>query len=110
MTKNMQTDDDNAATGAASTPAPTTTVAPADITFSLKLRKTMTAIDSGNCRFVISDSPTNANLDAYVSEWQRRNVDLVVRACEDSYDTALLTAEGRCEIPLSLSRFCQSFY
>lgn len=60
----------------------------------VSLKKFMTTIESGDYRFVISDSPTDANVDAYVAEWKRRNVECVIRACDDTYETTQLTASG----------------
>jgi len=45
-------------------------------------------------KFVIFDAPTDANLDAYLREFKRNNVTHFVRACDPSYSTEKIVADG----------------
>lgn len=45
-------------------------------------------------RFVIFDSPTDANIGTHISELNKYNVDTVVRACEPTYSTAPFKQAG----------------
>jgi len=45
-------------------------------------------------KFLIFDAPTDANLDMYLREFKKHNVTNLVRACEPSYATDKLLAEG----------------
>ncbi|OTF80213.1 tyrosine phosphatase type IVA 1-like protein [Euroglyphus maynei] len=53
-----------------------------------------TEIRNRNLRFLITDKPTDATLNQYVEELQRRNVTDVVRVCEATYSPKRLEQAG----------------
>lgn len=53
-----------------------------------------TIIENGNWRFLIMDSPTDANAHAYVKMLQKKNCLGVVRACDPSYNDSPLKDVG----------------
>jgi len=52
-------------------------------------------------RFLVMDAPNDANLALYIDALKKKNVKVVVRACEPSYATALLAKEGISVVELS---------
>jgi protein tyrosine phosphatase type 4A len=48
----------------------------------------------GALRFLIVDSPSDLNIEAYVKEFKTNNVTDVVRACEPSYRVDRLEKAG----------------
>lgn len=53
-----------------------------------------TVIENGNWKFLIMDSPTDANVTAYIKMLQKKNVVAVVRACDPSYSDEPLKSAG----------------
>lgn len=53
-----------------------------------------TIIENGNWRFLIMDSPTDQNINAYIKMLHKKNVVAVVRACDPSYDEEKLKSSG----------------
>jgi len=51
-------------------------------------------VDYKNSKFLIFDAPTDLNLDLYLKEMKKYNVKHVVRACDPSYSTEKLKANG----------------
>lgn len=51
-------------------------------------------IEFKNMRFLITDRPTDANMDKFVEELKKRNSNDLVRVCEPSYDTDKLHNNG----------------
>ncbi len=45
-------------------------------------------------KFLISDAPTDQNVDLYINEYKKHNVHYIVRACEPSYSTDKLVKGG----------------
>ncbi len=45
-------------------------------------------------RFLIIDSPNDANVESYIREFKKHNVVDVVRACDPSYDREKVEREG----------------
>ncbi|KAJ3134243.1 hypothetical protein HK100_003718 [Physocladia obscura] len=60
----------------------------------LPMNRLMTQITYKHLRFVIFDAPTDSNVSVYADELLRRNVTLVVRACDPTYTAAILEARG----------------
>jgi len=51
-------------------------------------------VEYNDMRFLIMDRPSKANLDKFVEELKKCGVNDVIRVCEPTYDTELLTKEG----------------
>lgn len=47
-------------------------------------------VSRGNHRFLIMDAPTDYNLPAYIEEFKKYNVRVVIRACNPTYSTTPL--------------------
>lgn len=45
-------------------------------------------------RFLITDSPTDINVEAYIREYQAHNVTHLVRTCDPTYNTDRVTSVG----------------
>jgi len=61
----------------------------------MKSRKPEPAeIEFKNMRFLITDRPTDNNMDKYVEELKKHNAKDVVRVCDPTYKTERLLAEG----------------
>jgi len=56
--------------------------------------KRATLIEKEKLRIVITDAPSNFNMEQHLRELLALNVRHVVRACEPSYDTAALVSAG----------------
>mmetsp|Transcript_3231 Transcript_3231/g.5424 ORF Transcript_3231/g.5424 Transcript_3231/m.5424 type:complete len:180 (+) Transcript_3231:731-1270(+) len=56
--------------------------------------KRATVIDKGPLRIVITDAPSNLNMQSHLRELLQLNVKRVARACEPTYDTASLVSSG----------------
>jgi len=59
-----------------------------------KLVNRPTFLETKHSRFLIMDAPTDANLSAYMEVMSKKNVKVIVRACEGTYSTAPLTKAG----------------
>jgi len=59
-----------------------------------KLVNRPTLIDFKHFKFLVMDAPTDQNLSAYIEALKKKNATWVVRACESTYSTAPLLAEG----------------
>ncbi len=53
-----------------------------------------TFVEYANYRFLIMDAPTDAVLPLYLDVLQKRHVKCIVRACESTYATEILTRAG----------------
>ena len=51
-------------------------------------------IEYHNYKFMITDSPTNNNLDRYLQEYQAHNVSIIVRLCDSYYDSSIIKKAG----------------
>jgi len=61
----------------------------------MKSRKPEPAvIEFKNMRFLITDRPTDANMDRFVEELKKHNAKDVVRVCDPTYKVDRLKAEG----------------
>ena len=47
-------------------------------------------IEYHNYTFMITDSPTDNNLDTYLQHYQTHNVSTIVRLCESYYDSSII--------------------
>lgn len=72
----------------------TSTVASTNVTNVTSVISNPTIIENGNWKFLIMDSPTNQNVQAYVKMLQKKNVVAVVRACDPSYSDEPLKTAG----------------
>lgn len=62
---------------------------------NMKVRKPAPAeIVFKNMRFLITDRPTDSNMDRYIEELRRHNAKDVVRVCEPTYKIEQLRQEG----------------
>jgi len=68
---------------------------------STKLVNRPTFLENKNSRFLIMDAPTDANLPAYMEVMSKKNVKVLVRACEGTYSTLPLTKAGIKVVELS---------
>jgi len=68
---------------------------------SSKLVNRPTFLENKNSRFLIMDAPTDANLPVYMEVMSKKNVRIVVRACEGTYSTAPLVKAGIKVVELS---------
>jgi len=51
-------------------------------------------VEYKNCKFLICDAPTDANLELYIKEFKSYDVKHLVRACDPSYSVEKLFKEG----------------
>jgi len=51
-------------------------------------------IENRNQRFLILDAPTDDNINSYIEVLQKKNVSIVVRACEPTYSPQPIKAAG----------------
>ena len=58
-------------------------------------------IEYHNYTFMITDSPTDNNLDTYLQHYQTHNVSTIVRLCESYYDSSIIEKAGIDIIDLS---------
>ena len=58
-------------------------------------------IEYHNYKFMITDSPTDNNLDTYLQHYQKHNVSTIVRLCESYYDSSIIEKAGIDIIDLS---------
>ncbi len=47
-------------------------------------------IEYHNYKFMITDSPTDNNLDTYLQHYQKHNVSTIVRLCDSYYDSSII--------------------
>lgn len=58
-------------------------------------------IEYHNYTFMITDSPTDNNLDTYLQHYQTHNVSTIVRLCESYYDSSIIEKAGINVVDLS---------
>jgi len=51
-------------------------------------------VENGNQRFLILDAPTDDNINSYIEVLQKKNVSIVVRACESTYSPQPIKEAG----------------
>jgi protein tyrosine phosphatase type 4A len=65
------------------------------MTSALKLKRPEhSEIKHKNMRFLITDRPTDANVERYIDELNKYNAGVVVRVCDPSYNVEKLEQKG----------------
>jgi hypothetical protein len=62
------------------------------VAVGLKIAPTL--IEHGDFRFLILDTPTDEMCPVYLQVFQKYSVDVIVRACDPTYDTKTINAAG----------------
>lgn len=68
--------------------------APTTVSGGVQLANKLSKVSYKKLNFVIMDRPTEFNLPSYLRELQKAGVTAVVRVCEPTYPTELLTKAG----------------